>query len=136
MPDQTPPASSPLVETQAQRMIRERQEKDLQAKDNDHLAKEEASKRQLSGAGKSEVKGEVLKDEETPTLRKDGSRSPHDASSDGGSRQGAAHKQLADAEKAASDADAAKGGKDSAGGVVTHPTEEQAKQAAITPKQE
>lgn len=65
--------------------------------------REAAEKANAEGAG---AKGHVLGDEENPSdaqkpkvdvearLKRDGSKSPHDASSDGGSRQAAAHKQV------------------------------------------
>lgn len=54
----------------------------------------QASADQVNGLGKP--KGRLLGDEENPSdaLKADGSKSPHDATSDGGSRQQAAHKQV------------------------------------------
>jgi hypothetical protein len=54
----------------------------------------QASADQVNGLGKP--KGRILGDEENPSdaLKADGSKSPHDVTSDGGSRQEAAHKQV------------------------------------------
>lgn len=114
----------------------------------------QASADQVNGLGKP--KGRVLGDEENPSdaLKADGSKSPHDVTSDGGSRQQAAHDQLKAKREAAEGKTAANASESvtdkgtqpasdrplspspvsaedrNAGRVVT-PTAEQTKQAAL-----
>lgn len=117
-------------ESPAQRLLREKREREATTdlSGNERDLQEEASERQLNGAGSKEPLGRVLGDEENPSdsLKLDGSRSPHDASSEGGSRQAHAHKQVQEAEQAAQAADAKRRGAGAPNAVNVAPSEAQA----------
>jgi hypothetical protein len=120
-------------ESPAQRLLREKREReatDLTGNERDE--QQESSDRQLSGAGSNEPLGRVLNDEETPSnvLPTDGSRSPHDASSEGGSRQAHAHKQLADEQKKNAEREATLRGAGAPNAVNVAPSEAQAASGA------
>jgi hypothetical protein len=133
MPDETQDQNG---ESPAARFLREKREQEAANTDlagNERDEQKEASERQLTGAGSEEPLGRVLGDEENPSdsLKLDGSRSPHDASSEGGSRQGAAHKQVQEAEQASAAADAKRRGAGAPNAVNVAPSPEQAKSGEV-----
>jgi hypothetical protein len=122
-------------ETLAQKIARQAKERDAAAQSTDLTGQprdleKEGSDRISNGAGSKEPLGRVVKEEEHPGPQAtDGSRSPHDVSSEGGNRQAAAHKQVFEAEQRAAEAEAlARGATD---GKSVTPTAEQAESGRV-----